>query len=81
MKPVLQIEKSYLEPALSLGQFFLTHKFVSQFSRHWDKIFTNGLLHRVPLEFAYLGKLLTVSGNGRSRDRHVTSPGNTKWAL
>ena len=50
---------------------FLTDKFVSRFSQHWDKISTNGLRHCVLPEFAYLGKLLTFSGNGRSRDDHV----------
>ena len=63
------------------GQFFLTDKFVSRFSQHWDKISTNGLWHCVFPEFACLGKLFIFFGNGRSRDRHVTNHVNAKWGL
>ena len=51
--------------------FLLTDKFVSRFSQNWDKISTNGLRDCVLPESVYLGKLLTFSGNGRSRDDHV----------
>ena len=37
-------------------------------SRPLGKISTNWLQYCVPAELAYLGKLLTFSGNGRSRD-------------
>ena len=64
-----------------LRSVFLTDKFVSRFSQHWDKISTNGLWHCVFPEFAYLGKLFIFFGNGRSRDRHVTNHVNAKWGL
>ena len=55
-EPFLLASGDFL-PILDKVGFFLTDKFVSPFSRNWDKIFKNGLLYCVRLEFAYLGKL------------------------
>ena len=44
-------------------------------SRPLGKISTNWLRYCVPAEFAYLGKLLTFSGNGRSRDDQLVASG------
>ena len=51
--------------------FFNSKEFVSQFSQNWEEIFGNGLWHHVLTEFAYLGKLLTFTGNDRLRNGDV----------
>ena len=44
---------------------------MSRFSRNWDKIFKNGLLYRVFLEFAYLGKLFSFCFDDVIKFSHV----------
>jgi len=59
----------------------MTDEFSNEFSQLWEKIFKNGFQDRIPYEFFYLGKLLTICRNGRSHDGQVITSGWSKLVL
>ena len=60
---------------------FMTDEFSNEFSQLKEKIFKNGFQDRIPHEFFYLGKLLTICRNGRSHDGQVITSGCSKLVL
>ena len=60
---------------------FMTDKFVSRFSQIWEQIFKNGFEDRIPHEFYYLEKLLTICSSGRKHDSQVITSGRSKTVL
>ena len=59
----------------------MTDKFVNRFPQLWEKILKNWFQDRIPNEFSYLGKLLTICRNCRSYDCQVITSGRSKIAL